>query len=262
MLWLLERDIYGVGPHPLEGAIAAAGQRSRVWSDDAWESDTQLDGPVVFHGSLGNAARIAASGRWAPGAYCNTAAFHCSRWYPAAKPWLLHREYVLTTVAELSADPIATAGSLADASGQVFVRPDSPLKPFSGRVVQLEGLTPGHLDHGFYYERLDLPIVVSRKRSLGDEWRFVICQRSVITGCRYEAEGRVAGTTTVDPRAAAVADQIAAKFVGPDPVYVLDLVESEHGIEMVEINPFSGADLYACDKPAIVQRVAETATAS
>ncbi|MBL4684684.1 MAG: ATP-grasp domain-containing protein [Nannocystaceae bacterium] len=256
MLWILERDTYGAGSHPLEAAVKAAGYRLRSW-DDAWARETppKFEGGVLFHGSLGVAAEIAERGQWAPGAFCNRAAFRCSRWYPAAARWLLHDDCLATTVRALSADPIPVAGALADASGAVFVRPDCPLKPFSGRVVQLEGLTPASLDHGFYYDDLDEPIVVSRTQALGAEWRFVVCEGVVVTGCQYEADGRQAVAASVLPAALALAQQIARAFTPPDPVFVLDLVHSDAGLKLLEINPFSGADLYACDHEKIVATV-------
>lgn len=259
MLWLLESDIYAVGTHPLKVDAIAAGHKVRFWDDDWWSSEAfpSLEGPVVFHGSLGNAARIAALGRWTPGALCNTEGFHCSAWYPAAQEWLVHEDFQSTTVEALVGNPLEVAGGLMDASGEVFVRPDSPLKPFSGRVVRLEGLTRDHLDHGFYYDDPALPIVVSRTRSLGTEWRFVVAEGRVVTGCTYEAQGRKGAGAEVEPAAASRAETIAREFEGPDPLYILDLVETEDGVKMVEINPFSGADLYTCDKARIVEAVAK-----
>jgi len=259
VLWLLEPDLYAEGAHPLTVAALEAGHAVRRWDDGWWSAGAlpSQEGPVVFHGSLGNAARIAELGRWTPGAYCNTAGFSCSRWYPAAARWLVHDAFEITTVEQLVARPREVAGSLADGSGEVFVRPDSPLKPFSGRVVKLDGLTPAHLDHGFYYEDLELPIVVARTQRLGAEWRFVVAEGRVVTGCRYVADGRSGAGAEVEPAAAALAETIAGELTGPDPIYVLDLVESEAGLRMVEINAFSGADLYDCEGATVVEAVAE-----
>jgi hypothetical protein len=257
MLWLLEPDVFGIGPHPLTRAVADAGQRSLPWTDDLWGAAElpTLEGPVLFHGSLGNAARIAALGRWRPGAFCDTAQFCCSRWYPAAAPWLVQRDVIFTTVAALSSDPTTIAGALADPAGEVFIRPDSPLKPFAGRVARLDGFTPAALDHGFYYDDLELPVVVSRKQSLGSEWRFVVCDRAVITGSSYAPADRSASAAPVDPAARAVAEAIAAELESPESVYVLDLVATDAGLRLLELNPFSGADLYACDSRVIVDAI-------
>ena len=211
MLWLLEPDVFDAGTHPLRAAAVDAGHRVKLWDDEWWNTDRfpSLDGPVVFHGSLGNAARIAKLGRWTPGAYCNAEGFRCSAWYSAAGEWLVHEEYASTTVAALVERPGEVARHLVDADGKVFVRPDSPLKPFSGRVVSLEGLKPADLDHGFYYDDLELPVVVTKTQSLGAEYRFVIARKAVVTGCRYEADGRSAAGTEVPQEVSDLAGVIA-----------------------------------------------------
>lgn len=264
VFWLLEPDVFGPGPHPLTAAAKLAGHAVLQWDDEWWNSESfpAVEGPALFHGSLGNASRIAEMCRWSPGAFCNTAAFACSRWYSDAKAWLVQDDVVFTTVAALTVDPLALVGHLADDSGRVFVRPDSPLKPFSGRVVALEGLTPAVLDHGFYYEDLELPVVVSRTQSLGEEWRFVVCGGSVLTGCRYEAQGRRALDANVPPAVQTMAEAVATELPAPDSVYGLDLVQTDSGPRLLELNPFSGMDLYACDLKRIAAGVSALADQS
>lgn len=256
MLWLLEADVFAAGPHPLRQAAVNAGHRVRTWDDAWWDAGLPaLEGSIVFHGSLGNASRIASQTRWSPGAYCDTAAFHCSQWYPRARTWLLQEDVIFSTVRQLVAAPQDVTSALGRETTEIFVRPDSPLKPFSGRVVKLEGLTAATLDHGYYYEDLELPIVVSGTRAIEAEWRFVVCDRVVVTGCQYQAEGRAAKGVEVDNHALQLAHEIAAGFDAPDPIYVLDVVRSDGQYRMVEINPFSGADLYACDHERIVASI-------
>jgi len=45
-------------------------------------------------------------------------------------------------------------------------------------------------------------------------------------------------------------------------VLVLDTCEGDHALFLLEINPFSGADLYACDRAAVVSADSRFATAS
>jgi ATP-grasp domain, R2K clade family 3 len=261
MHWLLEANLFGDGEHPLAAAARAAGHRVSTWQEEWWSLiDSARDGDttVMFHGSLGHAARLAQAKRWRPGAYCNTAALACSAWYPQARRWLVQRDYGLSTVAALVADPYGVAGALAR-EGRVFVRPDSPLKPFAGRVVALDGLTAAQLDHGFYYDELELPIVLAPVQSLGAEWRLLIADRKVVAGSAYQAEGRRARGEPVPAAVRSRAAEIAAEIDAPDPVYVMDLVETERGLGLLELNPFSGADLYACAPEQVVVAVAAAA---
>jgi hypothetical protein len=129
MTWVLERDVFPDGDC-IGVAASEAGHRVVEWSDEWWASSKwpQLDGPVVFHGSLGNAARIPRTIPWAPGAYCETAQFQCSTWYPAAAKWLLHERWEVLPASRFVHDVDAVMERLG-AKDSVFVRPDSPLKP-------------------------------------------------------------------------------------------------------------------------------------
>jgi hypothetical protein len=56
------------------------------------------------------------------------------------------------------------------------------------------------------------------------------------------------GAFADDPGGAAwaFAADVAAKLEPPERVYVLDVCEADGRLHLLELNPFSGADLYAC----------------
>src|SRR4051794_11256383 len=160
MTWVLERDVFAQGDC-IRDAAAQAGHRVIDWSDAWWGNSgwPRLDGPVLFHGCLANAARIAGTLPWKPGAYCDTAQYMCSSWYPRAAKWLLHERWDVLPASRFVEDPDAVMEKLG-ANGSVFVRPDSPLKPFAGRVLSREQISLAALDYGFYYDDSEIPIVV------------------------------------------------------------------------------------------------------
>lgn len=257
MTWVLEDDVFAEGDCLREGAIEL-GHRVVSWSDEWWGQSAlpKLDGPVVFHGSLESADRIARNRAWSPGAFCNTDNFSCSAWYPAAKPWLLHDRWDILPASRFVAESEAVFQRLS-IEESVFVRPNSPLKPFSGRVLQYDQITLASLDHGFYYDDPDLMIVVAPVRHVEREWRYVVADRQVIAGSAYVADGR--RSTQDDPHGPSwqFADEIARNIPSPDPVFVLDVCVTDGELKLVELNPFSGADLYACSGSTIVRQVAE-----
>ncbi|MBL4850047.1 MAG: hypothetical protein JKY65_31345 [Planctomycetes bacterium] len=51
------------------------------------------------------------------------------------------------------------------------------------------------------------------------------------------------------------AEAIAAGLPAPEAAFVLDLCEHEGAISLIELNPFSGADLYDCDRDRIVSAI-------
>lgn len=261
-VWVLESDAFPHRDANLLAALGAGGHRVIQW-DDAWwtvgDHPRLADTPVIFHGSLGNAARIRAELPWRPGAWCDVPAFHCSFWYPRAAEWLLHREWRVMPANELALDP-ASALSRFGNPDAVFVRPDSPLKPFAGRVVARDKISLAALDHGFYYEDASLPVVIAPVRAIGREWRYVIADRAVVAGSAYAAADRSARPDDPRGEAWAFAADVAARLSAPERVYVLDVCEADGRLRLLELNPFSGADLYACradDVVAAVTRIAD-----
>ena len=250
MRWILEGGVFASG-FDLSAAARAAGHRVTVWDDGWWfdgawpESRGQ---PVLFHGSLGNADRIRRELPWSPGAFCDTAAFACSAWYPRARRWLLHSEWIFSTVERLLAAPPEMAS--------YFVRPDSPLKPFSGRVLRRDQLSPAALDLGFYYDDPALPVVIAPVVPVSAEWRYVIVGGRVVAGSAYAAHGREALPDDPGGEPWRFAAALAAELDPPEAVYVADVCRSGGVLKLVELNPFSGADLYGCDPGAVVAAVA------
>ena len=257
MLWIIESAVFDAEYQDrMTKAIRSAGHDVREWSDDWWADGPPLiSAPVLFHGSLGNAAAIKERlDTWRPGAYCDVSAFSCAAWYPSASPWLLHRRFEILSVADFVAAPASVFERL-DIAGAAFVRPDSPLKPFSGRVLARGDVSLQALDHGFYYEDDQIPVVVAPVQRIGKEWRFVVVNRRLVAGSAYLAEGRRAMQAEVSGPAWRFAAEIAEAMPPPEPVYVLDVCEVEGALRLIEINPFSGADLYACDLAAVVKAV-------
>lgn len=251
--WVLERDVFSDSHDALAAAVTDAGARVVSWSDDWWSDGRwpRLDDPVVFHGSLGNADRIGRELPWSPGVFCSTERFACSAWWPGAQGHLVTPRYMFTTVADL-----VESGPPMEFEQHVFVRPDSPLKPFTGRVLDRDQVTLGALDHGFYYDDASLPVVVSPAVTVGNEWRFVVVDKAVVAGSDYTPQGRSAGAPLSPTHPAwGYAANLASELVSPDPVAVLDVCETDAGLRLLEFNPFSGADLYGCDRVAVVSAV-------
>jgi hypothetical protein len=259
--WVLESDVFPTSHKPLRAALKSAGLSVLDWRDEWWAGDTypKLDTvPAVFHGSLGNAATIAERLPWKPGAFCKASAFHCSAWYEAARRWLLHRDWRVLPANDFVTRAPKVCSELG-CTDRVFVRPDSPLKPFSGRVLAVDAITLEALDHGFYYDEETLPIVVAPVRAVASEWRFVVVRSRVVAGSAYDPATRSALSDTPASSAWHFADLIASELPPPQEVYVLDVCEADGELRLLELNPFSGADLYACSSPHIVAAVSEVA---
>jgi hypothetical protein len=255
MLWVIEKEVFPSSHLDLSAAAALAGQAVRLWKSD-WDFDAlpSMPAPVVFHGSLGNAVRIASESDWTPGVFCDVAALAYSNWADEARPWLLNQTWRVLPLAELVES--ARAGKVQ--WKEFFARPDSPLKQFSGRLLDRDTLTMKDFDFGLYFDDPRLPVVIAPAQEIGREWRYVVIGKKVVAGSGYDAGPRgTARKGIADDGPKAVADEIARRLTEPGDVYVIDLCEANSEIRLVELNPFSGADLYRCDGQAICQTMAD-----
>jgi hypothetical protein len=245
MHWLIETVVFPETASRVTAALDAAGEPWTRWHEDLRRLP---EGDVIFWGSLG-----AAYERRVRGAVGDIERFRCSSYFRELGPLLANRDAIFTTVRELVDDPASVLAPLGSPA-RVFVRPDSALKPFAGRAVATAELSLAALDHGFYYYDERLPIVIAPARTVGREWRFVIGDGAVVAGCEYGAE-RAGRGGDVPAAARMVADAVAAHAWQAARLYVADVAEIGGALAVVELNPFSGADLYDCDAAAIVKFV-------
>jgi hypothetical protein len=257
--WVLEREAFSDHDDRLAEAVRAAGHTVVLW-DDQWWADSQWPkfpgSPVVFHGSLGNAARVRCELPWRPGAYCDTERFRCSSWYESARQRLVHRRWVFSTANAFAGNPSPVLEALGG-EDRFFVRPASPLKPFAGRVLTAASLSMEALDYGFYYDDPSIPIVVTPVEDIDTEWRFVIVNGRPVAGCQYAAQTRTEETASCSEQTCDFALTVAQSLPAPEPVYVMDVCQCRSDLRLLELNPFSGAYLYGCDRSAVVLTVCD-----
>lgn len=249
--WLIEASVF---PATAPLVIAATGAHGCPWTryeDGIPRSALPPDDAcVIFWGSLGAAYGDRVAARWTPGAVGDPDRFRCSVYQAHLGPLLANQDSVFTTLRALIDEPAAVLRPLGTPN-EVFVRPDSALKPFSGRQLAVSSLTLEALDHGFYYDDQDLPVVVSAAKHIGHEWRFVLADGDVVASCEYGADRRGRGTGVLEA-ARILAESVARADWQPAPIYILDIGDVAGSPRVMELNPFSGADLYQCDAPAVV----------
>lgn len=254
--WLVE---VGVFPETAPGVCAAIEARGDCWTrymDGVAETELPPRGAcVVFWGSLGAAYGDKVAARWRPGAIGDIEQFRVTSYAPRLGSLLANADAVTTTVRDLVEKRQEVLARLHQPQ-RVFVRPDSALKPFAGRVLDASAIDRAALDHGFYYDDDALPILVAPARQIHREWRTVVAEGRVVTGCAYTADRRGA-EETLPEQVRAVAEQVARGDWQPAPIYIVDVAEVDSLVRVLELNPFSGADLYHCDPGAVVEAVAQ-----
>lgn len=261
--WVVEQEVFPAEQvQAFTTATAKLGHRAVRWKDEWKEGPSSPllpphapSIPFVFRGSLGNARWVQENLLWRPGAYCDVEAFRCTSYYPRAERWLLAGTKWRALPAQRFVDE-----AIDQHLQHFFVRPDSPLKPFSGRLLTRDQVSWEAIDYGFYYDDRDLVVVVSEPRSITAEWRYVVVDRRVVAGSAYAAQGRTALPDSPEGAPWRYAQEVASELAPPEDVYVLDVCEADGHLYLLELNPFSGADLYACDPEAVVRAVSAVAS--
>lgn len=270
--WLIDGDMFHGYREDLVAAIRAQGHDAKLihapsppyrWDDVgcSYRETFPSDACVVAHGDIELVTRIARERRWTPGAFCTVAHFFCSSYFCHFGDFLLNRDYVMLPFGELARrrDFLFEA---VGAGGRIFVRPDSPLKLFTGQVVARETFDADLEFMGFYDFPASSIVVVTRPKTIRAEWRFVIADRQVAAGCQYKEGDQLVLRAGTDSAARDLAATIAARNYQPDPVWIMDICQTDDGAyHLLEIGGFSFSDLYACDKAAIVRAVSAAAIA-
>lgn len=254
---LLIEDKYPSGYPLLRDAVTQAGHRTHITKYVPFSTDIDIpiaeNSCVVTHGTVQFCGRVAKKyGRaWTPGLYFNDNVKLFHKFAVHMGEDLLNSEYMILPWAE-----VVRRNYLGH-----FVKPLSGLKEFVGQVLA------DFKDVGYPNPPdLDTLCVVAPPREIKGEFRYVICDRKVITGSEYRWDNVLDVRRDTHPLCDAMARKVAEAEWQADRVYVCDVVltpsfKGELEAKVIELNAFSSSGLYACDTTKIVEAVSNAAWA-
>jgi hypothetical protein len=270
--WLIDADMFAGYREELVAAIRAAGHEAHLirapqppyrWDDvgSSYWAACPADACVIAHGDIEFVTRIRRESRWLPGAFGTVENYFCSNYYCHLGQYLLNRDYIMLPFGELRRQREFLFSTIGR-DGKIFVRPDSPLKLFTGQVVA-RNTFERDLEFMAFYEFPPRSLVLaSAPFRIEKEWRFVVAEKEIVAGCQYKHADQMSLAAGFDPQARDLAAVIAAQDYQPDPVWIVDICQTTDGqYHLLEIGGFSFADLYLCDKAAIAKAVSAAATA-
>jgi hypothetical protein len=270
--WLIDGEMFEHYRDDLVAAIRAHGHDVRLirapqppyrWDDSgcSYRATFSKDSCVIANGDIELVSRIYREQRWTPGAFATIENFYCSSYYCRFGEYLLNRDYIMLPFGELKRCESFLMRSVGQ-GGRIFVRPDSPLKLFTGQVAARATFDADLEFMAFYGFPVESLVVVSSPKQIPTEWRFVVADKRVIAGCQYKMNFAIDPQPCYDANAYQLASTIASSAYQPDPVWVMDICQTTDGAyHLLEIGGFSFADLYACDKSAVVAGVSAAALA-
>jgi hypothetical protein len=235
-----------------------------VWDDTgrSYRKKIPAGSCVITHGDIGLVTRVLADGDWLPGAFATINNYFCSRYFPTLGRFLLNRHYIMLPYGEMLRCESFLFDTLGR-QGKLFVRPDSPLKLFTGTLITQATYARDVEYLGFYEFPSESLVVVSAPQAITREWRFLVVRGEVITGSLYkDGDNLQFSCPDFDPQAKEFAAEVAAAGFAPDPVWIMDVCQTAAGtFHLLEIGCFSFANLYGCNKDQVVAAVSRAAVA-
>jgi hypothetical protein len=256
--WLIEGGVYGAEADPLLEEIRRQGMVAEVVPHRALTK-----GPlpvvagrplapgdcVIGYGTFPFARQIQLHHGWVPGAWCSPEYLDCTAYYAHFGKFLLNQNYAIMPGVEAIRQR-EWLYSILGKDGEVFARPSGCHKLFVGRRVARESfegaLAPARYDPATL-------VVVAAPRSIAREWRLVVAGDRVIAGSRYAESGARSIAPGYPEAVRDFAEAMLAEVRWrPDPIFMMDICESDGRLWLVELNGFSCSWLYQCDLAAVV----------
>jgi len=267
--WLIEDFDPGDSRVPLIEEVRRQGFHCEVRKYEPFESGSydcfpnSSDVCVIFQGSLNLGRQLLREKKWIPGVWCNLQNFRCTSYYPYFGQYLFNHDYFMLPLLEVGRRKKELFDKFG--GGAFFIRPNSGFKPYSGQVVSQE-----HFDRDYEWmvEFSDpdaIAVIAPAQSFINKEWRFIICDRRVITGSTYKKDGSqimyVAydSDDELDLQAFQLAEKIANVKWRPEAIFSVDIVQSYQSLHLMEINSFSCSGLYACDLEKVVREASDLA---
>jgi hypothetical protein len=265
-IWLIEAGVYGAEADPLRAEIRRQGMAADFVPHRALKqgSDVVVEGRslgpedcAIGYGTYPFVRQIQLHRRWLPGAWCTPENLDGTMYYAYFGNFLLNQNYSIMPGVEAIRQRewlFSTFGR----DDEVFVRPTGCHKLFVGRRVTKDSfasaLSPAR------YDPTTL-VVIAAPRPIAREWRLIVSGDRVIGASQYAVEGTraIAQGSPDDVREFAAA-MLAEVRWRPDPIFMLDICESDGRLWLVELNSFSSSWLYQCDLPTVVAEASELAT--
>jgi ATP-grasp domain, R2K clade family 3 len=271
--WIIEDGIFDDAIKPLEKEIRLQGHSAKVIDYLGGYANFEQFFPenecILFYGSLKVASRILGDKTrrglpWVPGLIGTMTYYHCAHYFTHLGQWLLNSSYCILPLAELSRrladDNDKVIQSLLSQDSQLFIRPNSPLKPFTGEVCSSKQLLDlkKFMNHNGLHSQ-EMLVVIAPVTEIEAEWRVVICEGQVLTASQYQKSGKPYYQSGLPNEIRALAEEIAQCGWQPDPIWILDLCWSNRKAHLMEIGTLSCSAFYECDLTLIVQEASRIA---
>jgi len=244
--WAIESDVFD-NDWLLKKACENNGYESFFFS-----GNNEFDNHTIFYGSLFTAFKMKKTPCqvWIDN-------FSCSSYYPLIeRDALLNNRYVLIPYGELLRMKDEIFGMFA--AEQLFIRPNSGKKEFTGYVVSRHDWESEVKSLVMFHDEL---IFISGVKDIEDEWRLVITDK-VVTGSQYIKSKEMVDSGPVPENIVNFANSILPEMIqaAKYPAFTADFTVNKYNDQpkLLELNSFSCAGLYGSDMDLVVKEVSKS----
>jgi hypothetical protein len=278
--WIVEQDVFLKNEKAIKEAVNKYGMEYYPYVDcDIKDSigkvmeDTNSEDCIISYACLDTISKLQRALGCVPTSYANFNNFKCSTYYPHYKDYLLADNYAFYPWGSLDDQKDNIFHNFGRNYGEdIFIRPDSGMKTFTGKVLERESCKNGITDalKSWVYNDIapDELILVAEPTKILNEYRFIAGGGEVISGSRYmtiDNEGNLVHDedSQYSMKAWDVAREIAREKWQPDRIFAIDIAEIEcydgPHYKLIEINAFSTCDWYLGNIEKIVKKASEIA---
>lgn len=254
LTWIVEAGIYGDEIQPLLVEIRRQGMEVELVPFKVLQKGLPVpDGAcVIAYGTFPFARQVQLHSKWSPGAWANLTNLECTTYFAYVGRFLLNQPYIILPGAEA----IRQQDWIYETFGpdEVFVRPSGCTKIFTGRCIYQDDFSSGLSVTRFDPATL---VVIASPRQIQREWRLVVAGDEIVAASQYALEGAKAVQPGCPGEVTAFVEAMLREVKWrPDPIFMMDVCESDGRLWLVELNGFSCSWIYGCGVKAVVDAVA------
>lgn len=192
-----------------------------------------------------------------PVSYSNHTNYLCSNYMTYFGEYLFNDKYAMVSLNELHRQKRFFYDTFGKDS-YIFLRPDSGQKTFQAKLLEECDFERFYISNDMVRHNL---VIVSTPKNIKWEGRFIVSKYGeIIAHSTYRKEGKILRSSAVPKESIELCKKLLDTGYYPDSVFCIDICEDDDGnYWLLELNTFSSAGLYNCDKRKIVQEVSKIA---
>lgn len=219
------------------------------------------DQPTILYGTHGFISKC--NRPFVPGAFGVSEVMNCNYYYTQyPRDWMLNEQFIMLPWGTVVDNPSEIDAHFKSCPDDIFIRPNSGSKTFAGSVFKYNESLSDELklfERSAMVDRSTICLVAPVQQLQG-EFRFIIVDGQVVDGSEYRWDNILDIRHDYPDVCLKAAEQVAQYHWQPDVAYTCDVALVSDQPKIIEINSFSCAGLYACDKRKVVDAINAVAT--